>query len=168
MNVPASQPNNRNISGDLHPPNVAELRFKDILDARRYGHVYLDQSPLMFAAEFRDHRKRPDFLVTIPGIGTIAIDVKDKPLHAVYKNFTVDEAEVQRLIVWQEQFHTSVWFAISSKTSDYQTWYFILLDTIQKVGVLRKRKDTGEAFWTIKITDCITIGHDDSLRKLIP
>ncbi len=146
MNVPASQPSNRNNCGGLHLPNVAELRFKDLLDAKRYGHVYLDQSPFMFAAEFRDHRKRPDFLVTIEGIGTIAIDVKDKPLNAIYKNFTIDEVEVQRLTAWQEQFHISVWFAISSKTSDYNTWYFILLDTMPKVGTKKSRQDTGEAF----------------------
>ncbi|OLS13961.1 MAG: hypothetical protein RBG13Loki_2412 [Promethearchaeota archaeon CR_4] len=162
-----SQPANRNFCGNQDPPNFAELRFKEYLDAKRYGYVYLDQSPLMFAAEFHDHRKRPDFLVNISSIGTIAVDVKDKPLNAIYKNFAIDEVEVLRLVAWQDQFRTPVWFAISSEASDYNTWYFIHLDSIREVGTKRRRKDTGEAFWTIKITNCITIGHDDSLHKLV-
>ncbi len=146
--------------------SIAECRFKDFLDTHHYSYVFIEQSPLTFSGEFRRRVKRPDFLVDIEGIGTIVIDVKNKFLSRTFKNFTLSEGELRKLVEYQNLSRHSVWFAISNEICDYLTWYFIRLDRVEKIGETRKRRDTGEVFRVFKITDCITIGHDDSLQKL--
>jgi len=57
----------------------------------------------------RGEIKRPDFLVGIPTIGTLAVDVKAK---RVYQDaFLIDAYEHRTLMAFETFFNISVWFA---------------------------------------------------------
>jgi hypothetical protein len=53
--------------------------------------------------------KRPDFLVGIPSIGTIAIDVKAK--RVCRGALIINAYEHRTLLAFETFFNTSVWFA---------------------------------------------------------
>ena len=57
---------------------AAEDRFRAWLDRCHLPHIYVEQSPLTFPENLHGTIKRPDFLVGVPTIGTIAVDVKAK------------------------------------------------------------------------------------------
>ena len=60
---------------------AAEDRFGAWLDRCRLPHVYVEQVPFTFP-DLHGTIKRPDFLVGIPTIGTIAVDEKAKRVYA--------------------------------------------------------------------------------------
>ena len=53
--------------------------------------------------------KRPDFMVGVPTIGTIAADVKAKRIYA--DSIIIDADEHRTLVNFETYFSTSVWFA---------------------------------------------------------
>lgn len=89
---------------------AAEVKFKDWLDWSEAAYMYVDQQPDTFAADFADNTKRPDFLVGIPQLGTIAVDVKDKATSNDCFYFDVDEHE--RMAEFEFAFGMPVWFVI--------------------------------------------------------
>ena len=56
---------------------AAEDRFRAWLDRCHLPHIYVEQSPFTFP-DLHGQIKRPDFMVGVPTIGTIAVDVKAK------------------------------------------------------------------------------------------
>ena len=87
---------------------AAEDRFRAWLDRCRLPHLYIDQSPFTFP-DLHGKIKRPDFLVGIPTIGTIAVDVKAKRIYA--DTIIIDADEHRTLANFETYFNTSVWFA---------------------------------------------------------
>lgn len=87
----------------------AEDRFRGWLDRCRLPHIYVEQSPLTFPEALHGEIKRPDFLVGIPSIGSIAVDVKAK---RVYRDaILIDATEQRSLLAFETYFNISVWFA---------------------------------------------------------
>lgn len=87
----------------------AETRFRAWLDRCCLPHIYVDQAPLTLPASLKGEIKRPDFLVGIPAIGTIAVDVKAK---SVYDDtIIIDAYEHRTLLNFETFFNISVWFA---------------------------------------------------------
>lgn len=88
---------------------AAEYRFRSWLDRCCLPHIYVEQSPFTIPEPLRGEIKRPDFLVGIPSIGTIAVDVKAK---RVYRDaLIIDAYEHRTLLAFENFFNTSVWFA---------------------------------------------------------
>ena len=87
---------------------AAEDRFRAWLDRCRLPHIYIDQSPFTFP-DLHGQIKRPDFLVGIPTIGTIAVDVKAKRIYA--DTIIIDADEHRTLANFEMYFNISVWFA---------------------------------------------------------
>lgn len=88
---------------------AAEDRFRSWLDRCCLPHIYVEQSPFTIPEPLRGEIKRPDFLVGIPSIGTIAVDVKAK---RVYRDaLIIDAYEHRTLLAFETFFNTSVWFA---------------------------------------------------------
>jgi hypothetical protein len=88
---------------------AAEDRFRAWLDRCHLPHLYVEQSPLTFPEHLRGAVKRPDFLVGVPSIGTLAVDVKAK---RVYRDaILIDEYEHRTLMAFETFFNISVWFA---------------------------------------------------------
>ena len=71
--------------------------------------IYVELSPLTFPKTLHGKIKRPDFLVGIPTIGTIAVDVKAKRIYA--DTIFIDADEHRTLANFETYFNTSVWFA---------------------------------------------------------
>jgi hypothetical protein len=88
---------------------AAEDRFRSWMDRCCLPHIYVEQSPFTLPEPLRGEIKRPDFLVGIPTIGTIAVDVKAK---RVYRDaLIIDAYEHRTLLNFETYFNTSVWFA---------------------------------------------------------
>ena len=88
---------------------AAEDRFRSWLDRCCLPHIYVEQSPFTIPEPLRGEIKRPDFLVGIPTIGTLAFDVKAK---RVYRDaLIIDAYEHRTLLNFETFFNTSVWFA---------------------------------------------------------
>jgi hypothetical protein len=86
-----------------------ERALQNWLDRSRLAYLYLDQTPLTIPAAHRAHIKRPDFLVAVEGIGTIAVDAKAKSF--VDGCFVLDASERRRLNGFESIFGIPVWYA---------------------------------------------------------
>lgn len=96
---------------------AAETRFRAWLDRCHLPHIYVEQSPLTIPQGLKGRIKRPDFLVGIPAIGTIAVDVKAKSL---YDNAVIiDGYEHSTLLNFETYFSMSVWFACFPPDEDH-------------------------------------------------
>ncbi len=70
--------------------------------------MYVEQSPLSVPKGLRGEIKRPDFLVGVPSIGTIAFDVKAK---SVYDDRIFIDADEHRTFQnFETFFNISVWY----------------------------------------------------------
>lgn len=88
---------------------AAEDRFRAWLDRCVLPHIFVEQSPLTIPQALKGEIKRPNFLVGIPAIGTIAVDVKAK---SVYQDrLIIDGYEHRTLLNFETFFSMSVWFA---------------------------------------------------------
>lgn len=88
---------------------AAEDRFRGWLDRCCLPHIYVEQSPFTIPEPLRGEIKRPDFLVGVPTIGTIAVDVKAKRIYR--DTLIIDVYEHRTLLNFETYFNTSVWFA---------------------------------------------------------
>lgn len=88
---------------------AAEDRFRAWLDRCHLPHIFVEQSPMTIPQHLRGEIKRPDFLVGIPTIGTLAVDVKAK---RIYRDaILIDAYEHRTLLAFETFFNISVWFA---------------------------------------------------------
>ena len=88
---------------------AAEDHFRAWLDRCVLPHMYVEQSPLTVPKSLKGEIKRPDFLVGIPTIGTLAFDVKAK---TVYENsIIIDEYEHRTFKNFETFFNMRVWYA---------------------------------------------------------
>lgn len=101
---------------------VAETRFRAWLDRSKVPHLFVEQSPMTFPEHLKGEIKRPDFLVAIPGIGTIAVDVKAKHVYRGAILFDVDEHRT--LSTFEQQFNICVWFACFPPGSAHACYLF--------------------------------------------
>jgi hypothetical protein len=96
-------PSERRQQGD-----AAEQKFMGWLDRCVLPYMYVEQSPLTVPKGLKGEIKRPDFLVGIPTIGTIAIDVKAK---RIYDNaIIIDDYEHRTFMNFETFFNMSVWY----------------------------------------------------------
>jgi len=86
-----------------------ERALQDWLDRSRVPYLFLDQTPLMMPATLRADLKRPDFLVAIAGMGTVAVDAKAKAF--IDDHFVLDVSERRRLDGFESEFSMPVWYA---------------------------------------------------------
>jgi hypothetical protein len=88
---------------------AAEDRFRAWLDRCTLAHIFVEQSPLTIPQPLRGEIKRPDFLVGVPTIGTLAVDVKAKSVYA--DTILIDAYEHRTLLNFETYFNITVWFA---------------------------------------------------------
>jgi hypothetical protein len=78
-----------------------ERALQDWLDRSRLAYLFLDQTPLTMPVSFRRDIKRPDFLVAIEGLGTVALDAKAKAF--IDGCFVLDASERRRLDAFEAE-----------------------------------------------------------------
>jgi hypothetical protein len=115
---------------------AAEDRFRAWLDRCVLPHIYIEQSPLTIPQALKGEIKRPDFLVGIPSIGTIAVDVKAKSVYA--DTLIIDAYEHRTLLNFETFFNISVWFACFPP-GEPNTCHLFLNRSLSGVPVAKRR-----------------------------
>lgn len=113
----------------------AERTFRRWLDTSEVPHIYVEQSVESVPLSLRGKLKRPDFLVGVPGVGTIAFDVKAKTVYDGQLIFDVQE--VQKLRNFARLFHLTVYFACLDP-SDVELSHWVRLDQLDDVVAVRR------------------------------
>lgn len=141
------------MSTDRHFARVqgaaAEVRFRAWLDRCCLPHLYVEQSPLTIPKALKGEIKRPDFLVGIPTIGTIAVDVKAK---RVYDNAIIIDAYEQRTLGnFETFFNITVYYACFPPEDPTACHLFLN----RALGQLKPQTRKGAAALTVPLT----LGH---------
>jgi len=105
----------------------SEKLFRDKCDDNHFTYLYIDQSQMKFSSTlWKDMAsKRPDYILSVPHIGSIFVDVKAKEERLFYKDvfvnylnkqppkaFRIDLEEVEKFKKLQNETSMKVWFAI--------------------------------------------------------
>ncbi len=87
----------------------AEFIFREWLNVSKLAYMAIDQSLATIPENLMGHIKRPDFLVGLPTMGTLAFEVKSKSIYSEHLVFEAEER--RRLRNFQTFFNITVWFA---------------------------------------------------------
>jgi len=129
---------------------AAEDRFRVWLDRCILPHMYVEQSPLTVPKGLKGEIKRPDFLVGIPTIGTLAFDVKAK---TVYDNSIIIDAYEHRTFQnFETFFNMRVWYVCFPPEEPTACHLFLNSDLAQ-LPILKRR---GQASIAMPIKDTAT------------
>ena len=139
-------PRQRKAQGD-----AAEARFRGWLDRCVLPHIYVEQSPMTLPLGLQNSRaggiKRPDFLVGIPPIGTLAFDVKAKTIYG--NHILIDAAEHAALLQFEQLFSIPVWFICFPPDDPYACHLFMN----RALAGLVPAKRAGEACLAVPLKD---------------
>ena len=130
--------------------DAAEAIFRSWLDRCVLPHMYVEQSPLTVPAGLRGEIKRPDFLVGIPTIGTLAFDVKAKTVYG--GAILIDAYEHRTFMNFETFFNISVWF-VCFPPDDPNVCHLFLNREIRRHNVIERR---GEGTFAMPLKDSIT------------
>ena len=148
----------------------AELRFKEWLERHNIPYIYLQQDTQTISTAFKKYfsGKRPDFLILIPNLGFIFVDVKYKKLNSNYKTYPLDSEETKKYSSLQRKFNLNIWYALSNEDSDFKTWLWIPISKVFESGrpIFISSKSRME-FYAVDPQDFIQIAIDDSLDRLL-
>jgi len=155
---------------DREKGNIVELRFKEWLDKHDIPYWYIQQDIETFSSSLKKifGAKRPDFMILLPNIGFIFVDLKYKKLITKYKKFPLDSKETTKYSSLQRYFNLQVWYVLSNEEYDYKTWFWIPVSKVLEEGKLEKYKSSkfGGDFFAIPITKFIQVADDNSLDRL--
>ncbi len=130
--------------------DVAEQKFRDWLDRCVLPHMYIEQSPLTVPKGLTGEIKRPDFLVGIPTIGTLAFDVKAK---TVYDNsIIIDAYEHRTFMNFETFFNMTVWYVCFPPEGQHICHLFMN----RNLATLPVSKRRGEASIAMPLKDAVT------------
>lgn len=101
---------------------AAEELFKEWLNDSRLPFIYCTQDVASVPRHFKGALKRPDYLVALPFVGTVAFDVKAKSLYEDCFLFDVDE--IERLILFDEIFRITTFLACLDPDNPDRCWWF--------------------------------------------
>jgi hypothetical protein len=156
---------------------IGEDKFRSWLDARLIPFFGVDQKQdrLSVSLKQKFKSKRPDFIIFVPKIGLIIVDVKYLSIDSVNKAFLLDPEDIEKYSNLEKNFNYKVWFAFSNASLN-DVWYWVSV-----AEVLEKCKDQTKRFLhktfekpkfagianIIPVSLCIPIGPNDSLNKMI-
>lgn len=148
----------------------AEVRFKEWLERHNIPYLYLQQDTQTLSIAFKKYfsGKRPDFLILIPNLGFIFVDVKYKKLHSDFKTYPLDSEETKNYSSLQRKFNLNIWYALSNEDSDFRTWLWIPVSKVFESGIptFTSSKSRME-FYAVPPQEFIQIAIDDSLDRLL-
>lgn len=148
---------------------TSETVFKHWLEANKYPHLFIDQTTETHGSCTDDCFKRPDFLVSLPNLGTIAVDVKDWRIHQKGAFILDLEKETDRLSNFQRLFMIPAWYCfLPTSGAEYQrTWSFVALNDVM-LSPIRFSSNHKKPFHCLDPKNTISICPDrDSLVRLL-
>ena len=129
------------------------------------SYVAICQSPGTFSTLFPQHVKRPDFLLLIPSLGTIAVDAKNYTLSGGVYTLTL-ETELRRSVAFERLFRMPLWYAYMDHEADGERWFWISALQAVEVGTVRKNSHSGDAFLSIPLSEFVQVETSADLAKL--
>ena len=146
-----------------------EHKFMEWLNKHNIPYLYIQQDTETISKAFKGQfkGKRPDFLVLIPNLGFIFIDVKYKKISYNYKTYPLDSEETKKYSSIQRKFNLPIWYALSNEDSDYKTWFWIPVSKVLEAGVPKYNSNKSKMdFFAVPPKEFIQIADDDSLDRL--
>jgi hypothetical protein len=147
--------------------NEAEVKFKEWLDKHNIPYLYINQEINTFSSVFKDKLKRPDFMVLLPNFGFIFVDVKNKEISEGYGNFPIDVNETQKFSSLQRKFNLQVWYVLSNRHYNYNTWFWIPVSKVLESEIETKvSSKSKEDFFPIPVKEFIQISDNESIDRV--
>lgn len=150
--------------------NDTERKFKEWLEHHNIPYLYLQQDTETLSLAFKKYfnGKRPDFLILIPNLGFIFVDVKYKKLNPEFKTYPIDSEETKNYSSLQRKFSLNIWYVLSNEDFDYKTWLWIPISKVLESGmpIFTSSKSKME-FYAVPPSEFIQIAIDDSLDRLL-
>lgn len=149
--------------------DLAEERFKEWLEKHKIPFLYIQQDTDTFSSVFRyeSFGKRPDFLILLKNFGFILVDIKNKKIDPIYKNYCIDEKEAKKFSSFQRMFNLQVWYAISNEDYDFKTWFWIPVSKVLESGIKTHTSSLSkENFFPIPTEEFVQISDSDSIGRL--
>jgi|SRR3989344_1427589 len=147
-----------------------EAKFKEWLDSHKIPYLYIQQDTETFSPSLKEYfnGKRPDFMILLPNLGFIFVDVKYKKINETFKTFPLDSLETTKYSGLQRKFNLQMWYVLSNENFDYKTWFWIPVSKVLEEGK-NPRFKSGKSemdFFAIPVKDFIQVASDDSLDRL--
>jgi len=143
-----------------------EQLFQAWLNGQELGFLRVDQEKDSLSTIFKDAVKRPDYLLLLPSIGFIGIDVKHHKLRKSCFTLTIDK-EIERAIAFEHYTRIYLWYAY--KDRDYEghdVWYFISAQKAYEKGEVKNNASQKSKFLSIDIKHFEKITKAEDLGKL--
>lgn len=149
----------------------SETKFKHWLEANKYPHLFIDQTTETHGSCTQDQFKRPDFLIALPNLGTIGVDVKDRRPHEKGDYIIDCGREAEKYHNFQRLFMIPAWYCfLPTMGEDYRRiWSFVSLNEVL-VSPVRFSSNQNSPFYCVnpRITIGISPDHDSLMRLLEP
>lgn len=149
--MPSHRPRTRVTQADRAAGQAAEAAFAGWLDTHGVPYLYAEQSRTTFAEGLRGTAKRPDFLIGLPYLRTLAIDVKTKTSYD--RHLIFDVLEVEKLTAFCQLFNATGLFAcLAPSGSPLMKWL-----PLSAFPGLPRTTVNGTPVYTVKLSEALTI-----------
>ena len=146
--------------------DAVESRFRGWLDKHNIPYWYIQQDLKTFSPALKRYfSKRPDFMILLPNLGFIFVDVKFKKI-TDFNTFALDVEDATKYSSLQRNFNLQVWYVLSDERSP--TWYWIPVSKVLEIGKTEKYTSAKSEtdFFAIPTIEFIQLAFDDSLDRL--
>lgn len=145
----------------------AEEKFQAWLDEHKLSYLYIQQDKNTFANAFKDNLKRPDFLILLPNLGLIMVDVKYKNVNSKYQDMAIDAYDIKRYSKLQRIFNLPIWFVLSNENVAFETWFWIPLPKVLEEGMPRFTSSKSQMdYYAVPLKHFIQVSKKDSINRL--
>ncbi|WP_145749635.1 hypothetical protein [Nitrospirillum amazonense] len=140
----------------------AESEFRSWLDRNSFPWIFLDQEPGNGYSNYlrMDGVGRPDYIVIVPFVGSIAVDVKERSFLRPY-NFYISQAELNKLCGFSSLSRMSIWVVFYA-SGDYAHFYIANLERVRSMGLKRYAMRDGNVCFDIPVSWCERISSSES------
>ena len=146
-----------------------ELRFKEWLDNHNIPYLYIQQDSETISTALKKHfgAKRPDFMILLPNLGFIFIDIKYKKISKSFNSFPLDSKDTKQFSSLQRKLNLPIWYVLSNEDFGFKTWFWIPVSKVLEEGNPRFTSGKSkEEFFAVPITEFIQISASDSINRL--
>ena len=156
---------------------LGEARFRQWMDRQKIPFFAIEQERGTLSKGLKKDydAKRPDFVILIPKIGLILVDVKYLRMHDGPNSFWLTRSDIRQYANLEKSLNYKVWFAFLSNSFP-GTWHWIsAIDVRDHCKETRKqftRLSNGRQQFigtriVVPIANCIRIDEKDSLGTLL-
>ena len=146
---------------DREAGQAAEVAFAAWLDHSRVPYLYAEQSRETFSEGLRGSAKRPDFLIGLPYLRPLAVDVKIKTSYG--QRLIFDVAEVEKLRAFSQLFNMTGLFAcIAPNGSALMKWLPVSVFTGRPENTIN-----GAPAYAVPLKEALTIDSREGFSAAV-